>query len=155
MDGAGNGHFDDRRRRDGPLPPSALSPPAPHTVRNEVSGQVHGPVVQAGSVHGDVIFGDSGAAQRQRDVQRWNAQARGTGSMRAILRWAPRLMGVAVLCWAVSFFVPPETAMVLWGVGSVILAVSIVLFAIAKVRLIAQWERYKEAKNAENKGSET
>ncbi|KIX79364.1 MULTISPECIES: hypothetical protein [Streptomyces] len=154
MDETGEGHFDDRRRQDSALPPPVPPPATPSSIRNLVSGPVHGPVVQAGSVHGDIVFGESEAAHRQRAGQRWNAQARGTGSTRAILRWGQRLVGVTVLCWAVSFFVSTETAIVVWAVGSGILAVAATLFVIVGVRLIAQWERYKRAENMENEGSD-
>ncbi|AXQ57527.1 MULTISPECIES: hypothetical protein [Streptomyces] len=154
MDETGEGYFDDRRRQDSALPPPVPPPATPSSIRNLVSGPVHGPVVQAGSVHGDIVFGESEAAHRQRAGQRWNAQARGTGSTRAILRWGQRLVGVTVLCWAVSFFVSTETAIVVWAVGSGILAVAATLFVIVGVRLIAQWERYKRAENMENEGSD-
>lgn len=148
------GHFDDRRRQDSALPPPLPPPATPSSIRNEVSGSVHGPVVQAGSVHGDVVFGDSEAAHWQRVSQRWSAQARGTGSMRAILRWGQRLVGVTGLCWAVSFFVSPQTAIAVWAVGSGILAVAAILFVIVGVRLAAQRERYKRAESMENEGSD-
>ncbi|MFJ4707540.1 hypothetical protein ACIP6I_22175 [Streptomyces anulatus] len=154
MDEKGEGHFDDRRRQDSALPPALPPPATPSSIRNEVSGPVHGPVVQAGSVHGDVVFGDSEAAHWQRVSQRWNAQARGAGSTRASLRWGQRLVGVTALCWAVSFFVSTETAIVVWAVGSGILAVAAILFVMVGVRLIAQRGRYKRAKNMENEGSD-